>query len=199
MVENNSKNNTWYHVADMHGCDKISRVCWSSCNAINALATFSSIRGTVGVMRDMIKVVDGHGEDIWEENSDNRFVKKWTLILFEHDTVVFTYTKWKDEKSGGACVLVYIVLTRGDILSIISHYLIVLRGDVQEATIIRAHYSRWVGNKERTQEQICIQIPVQRSTKGKNSKTNIGIHSVQPVLKDQRTQSGKKLKITISG
>jgi len=47
----------------------------------------------------------------------------------------------------------YIVLRRGYILSSIGHCLIVLRGGAQEITIIRVHYSRWVGNKKRARKR----------------------------------------------
>ena len=59
-----------------------------------------------------------------------------------------------------------IVLKRGDILIIIGHCLIVLRGDAQKPTINRVHYSRWVGNKKRAAgETIYIRVPIQRSTR----------------------------------
>ena len=84
-------------------------------------------------------------------------------------------------------MLIYIVLKRDKILIIISHCRIIIRGDTQEITIIRVYYSRWVEKKKRAQEKIYILVLVQRSTKWKNSKTNLDIHSVQSVLKYQGT------------
>ena len=120
----------------MYGCDKIS-----------------CVYGTVVVMRDIMEVLYDYGRDIWREKSDNCVMKQLVLRLFEHYTDVSSYTKWIDEASRGVCVFMCIMLKRGDILIIIGHCLIVLRGDAQKPTINRLHYSRWVGNKKRAQEK----------------------------------------------